>query len=292
MIHYMNRTCESMSNGPDLNVWRVSIPEEAVRYEFLMDGILALSSLHLALESPGLSRRYHELALHYQNVGLRRYTDALKDITADNSHALFAYAVMITVMAIANPGFQKQTGDPNYKKSLVNMFELLQGVRIISAAYGESLRSGKFGSLFRDTPLGSERSLTDPDVLKAMNSLRERANTVAKYVRPEIQGTYLSGIENLEIVFEVMAASSHLGPIVSWPAMIDGHLVELFKQGDPMAELIFLHYGLLLLYTHDRWWGKQFGRGLIGELITSISSISLEWASCTTWVREYTIIAT
>jgi hypothetical protein len=286
MIHYINSTCETMSHGPDLTVWKIAIPEEAVRYDFLMDGLLALSSLHLAFKNPGVNRRYAQIALHYQNVGLRRYTNALKHISTDNSHALFAYAVITTVMTLAVPGSHQQMDLPDCITSLVSMFELLQGVRIIGDASRESLRTGKFGPLFREIPLDIERPVAAPNVLNAMLDLRERAGTVAKYVQPDKHGVYLSGIEGLELVFGSVATSNHLGPIMAWPAMINKKLLEFFKQGDPMAQLIFLHYGVLLLYTHDRWWGRSFGLRLIDSLAASLSAIDAEWASWTRWVKD------
>lgn len=286
MVHYLNSTCESMSNGPDLSVWSNSIPEEAVRFEFLMDGILALSSLHLTFESSGQFRRYNELALYYQNTGLWRYADALKHITVDNSHALFGYAIITTVMALAVPRLHQRIDVPDYRESLISMFELLQGVRIISKASGDSLRTGHFGTLFRDILLEIERPRPAPDVQDAMNALREQAITVARYVQPEKRGIYISSIDILEWVFGSMATSSHLGPIMAWPAMINEKLVEFFKQSDPMAQLIFLHYGVLLLYIHNRWWGRDFGLRLIEDLTASISAVSPAWAVCTSWDKD------
>jgi hypothetical protein len=275
-----------MSHGPDLDVWRNVVPEEAVRHNFLMDGLLALSALHLAFENQETRWRYTEIAIHYQNSGLRQYTDALKQITVDNSHALFAYAIITTILALALPGSCQETDVPSCIESLVSMFELLQGISIISQASGGSLRTGKFGLLFREVPLELERPVPAPNVVDAMVNLRKRAGSVAKYVEPGRLEVYLSGIDSLELVFGSVVASKYLGCIMAWPATINGKLLELFKRSDPMAQLIFLHYSVLLLYTHDRWWGRNFGLRIIKGLTASISAIDPEWASCTGWVSD------
>ncbi|KAH6625480.1 hypothetical protein C7974DRAFT_376989 [Boeremia exigua] len=270
-----------MSHGSDLAVWKACIPEEAVRHDFLIDGLLALSSLHLASKDPGEEQRHTKIAFHYQNTGLRQYAKALESITVDNNHAIFAYADITTVMALAVTVSHQQMTFADCTASLVSMFELLQGVRIVSEESKDPLRTGKFRLLFHGIPLNLEQTVPAPDVLEAMLDLRERAGTVTKYVQPDRYGVYLSGIDRLELVFGRVATSDHLGPIIAWPTMIDKKLVELFEQGEPMAQLIFLHYGVLLLYTHDRWWGKGFGLQLIDGLTAFLSAIDADWVAQT-----------
>ncbi|KAK7184316.1 C6 transcription factor [Paraphaeosphaeria sporulosa] len=106
-----------------------------------------------------------------------------------------------------------------------------------------SLASSARGSTEPGFPVEIERTVAASDVAVAMDALRKLAGTVAKYVQPEKLGIYLSGIDSLELAFESVATTSHLGPVVAWPAMVDERLLEFFKQGDPMVELIMLHYG-------------------------------------------------
>ncbi|OAL52012.1 hypothetical protein IQ07DRAFT_506861 [Pyrenochaeta sp. DS3sAY3a] len=94
LLHFVNFTAETISRGSEeeLRVWGRAVPEEATQHEFLMDGLLALSSLHFAFEHPDMRARYVEIAIHYQNSGLRRYAEATRHITKANSHAIFAYS--------------------------------------------------------------------------------------------------------------------------------------------------------------------------------------------------------
>jgi len=52
-----------------------------------------------------------------------------------------------------------------------------------------------------------------------------------------------------------------------------------------MARLIFLHYGVLLLHAHDRWWAKGFGVRLVQDLAVSLRMLSSDWASATEWAE-------
>lgn len=275
-----------MAQGSDIDVWRKAVPEEAVRYEFLMDGLLALSSLHLAFEKPELRQRYTKIAIQYQNSGLRRYTTALEHITIDNSHALFAYAIIITILALAFPGVCQGPAHPSHTESIASMCELLQGVGLINRVSGCSFRDGKFGKWFQSFPLESKPPPTS-DAASALTKLRERAANVAKYVEPDRHQIYLSGIESLEVIFGLIGELEFLGYILVWPAMISEQLLGFFRRGDPMAQLIFLHYGVLLLQLHDRWWGRNFGIRLIEDLTVSLCAIDREWASWTEWASQH-----
>jgi hypothetical protein len=84
---------------------------------------------------------------------------------------------------------------------------------------------------------------------------------------------------------------SYLGHIIGWPTTVGEKLLELFKEGDPMAQLIFVYYGGLLLYTRDRWWGSNTGYRLINSLSRSVSEKNPDWVDLTQWARTAAIAA-
>ncbi|KAL1617088.1 hypothetical protein SLS56_011161 [Neofusicoccum ribis] len=85
----------------DLEIWRDAVPAYAGTYEFLMDGIPAFASLHVALKNPEKRKRFTEHALSYHNSGLKQFSDTLPFMNPDNCDALFAFAV-ITALLLAN----------------------------------------------------------------------------------------------------------------------------------------------------------------------------------------------
>jgi hypothetical protein len=66
-----------------------------------MDGLLTLAALHFASNHPAARWRYVEYASRYQASALRKYTVALQIVTESNSHALFAYATITMILAVA-----------------------------------------------------------------------------------------------------------------------------------------------------------------------------------------------
>ncbi|KAH7112502.1 hypothetical protein B0J11DRAFT_498101 [Dendryphion nanum] len=233
MVYYTTTTYETMANSlEDIEIWRKVVPKEAVQHDFLMDELLALSSLHFASQNPGSRWQFAEIAIQYQTSALRKYASALEHVTKDNCDALFICSILITILALAFP-----------------------------------------------------------NVALMIVRLRERTDSIAESVDPERRQAYLSGIEALKTAFGLMKASTHLGPVIAWPAMVNEKLLKLFKQSDPIAQFIFIHYGVLLLYTRDRWWGRDIGVSLIESLACSLYATDPEWATWTEWARETAALA-
>jgi hypothetical protein len=74
--------------------------------------------------------------------------------------------------------------------------------------------------------------------------------------------------------------------VIAWPVTISNKLTDLFQQEDPMAQLIWVHYGVLLLGIDNYWWGKGFGVRLINSVSESLHSTDKEWTTYTQWARD------
>lgn len=285
LFYYMNNTVETMSNGPDVEVWRKAIPEEASHHEFLMDGLLALAALHFAGNYPAVRWRYVEYASRYQASALRKYTTALQTVTESNSHALFAYAIVTMILALAFATVHRSGTSSSSIDDMISFFRLLQGVGAVNHVSGAHLSNGPFSALWDLEPGEGESVELRPDAAIALSALVQRAESYAEQECPDRCQVYLSSIERLEHVFRRLETSQNLRHIMAWPSGVQSNLLEFLLDGDPMARLIFLHYGVLLLHAHDRWWAKGFGVRLVKDLAASLRMFSPDWASATEWAE-------
>jgi hypothetical protein len=286
-----------MAHGPeDVKIWRNVVPEEAVLHDFLMDGLLALSSLHFASQNPNLQWQYTEIAIKYQNLGLQKYKYALEKITNDNSRALFAFSIIINILALAFPNVCPGPMQSSHAEGLMTMLELVQGVGLINhvnETTGVSFRHAEFAALFPPLDHDGEEPALHDDIVHALLRLRERADSITECIGSDKRRAYLTGIEGLEETFRSIRTTEHLGPIIAWPAVVGhGGLLRLFKNNDPMAQFIFLHYGVLLLHARDRWWGRDTGASLVEYLANSLHDADPEWIAWTQWARETAAMAT
>ncbi|PSN69362.1 hypothetical protein BS50DRAFT_572514 [Corynespora cassiicola Philippines] len=286
MVHWMNFTCKTLSHGPpDYEIWHKTIPEDAVHHEFVMDGIFALTSLHIAFDNASKRLYYTKLAMQYQNSGIKKYQRALEEPNEGNFHALFAFSLITTILALAFPNACPGLPLFSHKESIVSLVELLQGVAAVHRACGPTFHKGRFNAFWQ--PLSYSNRCSD-DASAALSRVRQHVDEMAKSesLTPERHKAYLQGLESLEKEFGSMHGSRHLGPILSWPANIDNELLQLFKNKDQMAEVIFMHYGVLLLHARDRWWARDIGVCLIEGLTISVCTLDPQWTCLTQWAER------
>ncbi|USP76458.1 NTF2-like protein [Curvularia clavata] len=291
MVHYMNKTSRTLAqDAEELPVWTEAIPEEAMRHDFLMDGLLGMASLHFACYNSHSWRQYTEFSIQYQNSGLKKYNDALGNITEDNCTALFAFSVVLNVMAIALPNTNPDSAASAYTETMMTMLELVRGIGLIHATSVTMLRTGKLAPLFRYIPGEAE---PDDETKAALEILRQHANSLMNSgsINEGRHTIYLAGIRALEVAFGCIILSNHFAPIIGWPTWIwpDEHrdeLIRLIQHGDVMARVILMHYGVLLLHIRHHWWGKQTGISLIDDVAISVDAAGPSWAPLTRWPRE------
>ncbi|KAH7413882.1 hypothetical protein DE146DRAFT_731459 [Phaeosphaeria sp. MPI-PUGE-AT-0046c] len=279
MVHYMTTTCATLSHGEeDITIWKELVPEEATQHDFLMDGLLALASLHLAWQNPTSKWEYTAAAIQYQDSALRNYRTALEAITDDNRHALFASSIIITILALA---FSVTCPDPPNASPyarIASVVELLQGIGFVNQAVGPSIHQGKYRGLFQPH-FSREQSRLSKDLACSLSDLRELACGTNGSLENDIHQAYISGIDSLHEAFSCMEGSTHLGPVLAWPTSVSRELLRLFKQGDPMAETIFMYYGVLLLHAQERWWAKDLGLRVVNDLANSVCVEGPQWAA-------------
>ncbi|CAK7233495.1 hypothetical protein SBRCBS47491_008629 [Sporothrix bragantina] len=174
LLHnYSTLTSYSLSADPVLrNVWRINVPQEGFRHNFVLRSVFALSALHMAAYAadPADKARYLQVARAEHGVALRDIATALSNASADNCSALYVSAAMTFMYAWAAP---RQPGDiflvaakpsspsssptsPGNKNTpgvVADWFPLVRGLRSITEAWLQDILKGPFGIVMR---LGSE----------------------------------------------------------------------------------------------------------------------------------------
>lgn len=84
-------------------VWRDAVPREALRYDFLLSAIFALTALHRAFEMPVAQARLINLALQYQTQAVTRFRNVLHDIGPESCNAAFAFSSLTMFVSLALP---------------------------------------------------------------------------------------------------------------------------------------------------------------------------------------------
>lgn len=286
MHHYVTETSGTMGTGQAIDAWRYAIPKEAAQYEFLMDGILGLSAMHMAHLRPAQHDTYAAAAMHYQNRGIRHYQPALSHITDENCRAMFAFGMIVTTITLAVANTSPDGPANSAQNTVITMFELVRGNTfvVVAKAY-QSLRSSALNPIFTTFHEPVETPATE-DVRRALSLLRQRLDASAADSEPGRHRMLDTAIEHLETGFRKVQQSASIGFVLGWPVVIDHAMFALLAQSDPMVQLIFLQYGVLLLHVHDMWYGKNFGHRLIRQMSDCLHALGPEWVPWTAWARD------
>lgn len=282
MHHYITVTCSTLSDQAILQqIWRVVIPKEALSYNFLMHGLLALSARHLVCTQPSERHLYTGLAMMHQNLALTSFRPVLDKITPRNCNALFAFSTLVVVFAFAFPQSPGAAQARAPIEETMEIFVLLRDITAIVRPAWDWIEQGSLGPLIRCRTVEPQASVPQ-DVENALDRLEE--HNKATSVVEGIRATYASTIQNLRIAFE----KTSLNPgdrelALAWPIIVEAPYLTLLKMQQPMALIILAHYGVILHGMNDHWWSKGWGIRVIKAVSGRLDAV---WQPSVSWAME------
>lgn len=259
---------------------------DGLTYGFVLEAVLAVAALHKAYMEPQHSKKYMSACLYYQNQCLYAYNKELANINEDNCHAIFAVSALVHVLNIAiSRGGPTLLPTPPIE-TLLLQFQLTRGIMVVLSTAWQTVSSAHYKGLFRmpgaNTPTDA---VNTPEVAYAMDELKRWA-VEAKATDKDVHNVYLNAVESLEDHFRHVEQGGDLNAIIAWPVHLDDKAEQLLAERDPLMMLICVHYGVLCLHVHDRWWAHNFGCRLIWDLSESLHALDASWLPLTSWARS------
>lgn len=252
------------------------------KYEFVLDAVLAVAALHKAHLEPANGKKYASASLYYQSRTLREYKTQLSCIDDDNCHALFAVSSLLPLFTFAmSPGGPGFSPTPPLE-TLLTTFGLLKGIKVVLAASWDTVKFAHYRNVLSLPKVSPDLSIST-EAAFAMDELRRSATDQASDA--DTLEVYRKTIDSLQEQIRMGEHQDISGAIISWSLMIGDEPAELLQRRDPMMMLIFVHYGVLCLQIHDRWWAHDFGRRLILELSEALHALDAAWFPSTSWAR-------
>ncbi|OQE30053.1 hypothetical protein PENSTE_c002G08157 [Penicillium steckii] len=254
MMQWCNTTFYTLSRSEQTDkVWRNNVPEEALSHPFLMHGILAVSSLHLARTGIDPSKRaaYLNRAVAHQNQALALFREILGDINESNAKAMFAFASIVVVYTFGFPQTPDVQDPWTSVDDLYQVLILTRGIQQVIRSPAEFLSQSNFAPILQvemtSAPLPEDASAT-------MNQLYE-ANEVCG-ARDESHETeiYTATIDNIAEMLSCEYGGMTSSVIAGrWAIRLPARFMELLREREPMALVMLAHYGVLLKALRHRW---------------------------------------
>ncbi|CAG8049354.1 unnamed protein product [Penicillium salamii] len=289
MHKYSTETYQSLSvSDSETQIWRITIPRLALKHDYLMNGILALASMHIATSSePAKALLYHDTGLQYYNRSLRPFRNEIDSITPQNCDAVFAHSIIMIAISVASPRLPVMKDECcSITDNIVILFELLQGVKKILQVSQSWINLGLFsqGEFWRDTP-----EELDTDTEAALTYLFVLNDQLMTGVYSHQHRMMTEVISNLRRCYAKFARSADPAPVLAWLAAVEIDFVYSLRCRQPFSLLVVMYWGVLLTELDgQRWWARNSGKALVSELLDALRPGDPRWDSALAWVQRKT----
>lgn len=275
MHHWSTRTSCSFANQ-FVNVFRDHAVSEAFRHDYLMDALFATTSLHIAceMEDATAARIHVSTALQYQNRTMSGLRKTLNNISPSNCDAILTSAMLMMICAFLSSLMPIGSDDAPVpaEEAVFKLVDFLYGVKYILDLSRPWVVEGPIGTII------GLRKYSAGEVWFPAKALRH-LNQAFTDVKGQSYSTFEAAITGLEEIFQ--GKHGTIGYLI-W---VEPGYMEKLREGNMVARIIFMHWGVLLYILEDMWWSTYSGRKLVQDLSASLRGQSDELDRAIEWCR-------
>ncbi|KEF54244.1 uncharacterized protein A1O9_09410 [Exophiala aquamarina CBS 119918] len=278
-----HKSCSTPGAG-DEEVWEQLVPTLSVRYDFLLNGLLALAAFDCARSAPQSTyEQYVNSAVEYHALALGTFRSHLPLINPESYEAALCLSLMLMILALASAQFTPKSATsktPDMVQNAIVHFELLRGCVPIADINEDYLLSNPYIrnlKLFEDLP----RTTIDERVREALTQLsdfndRKIVSTVHESDERRMRqiahwGACKKALAVLGELFEKCVDDFSLGYVLGFLNIAGEEYIKALKDEDNASLLILMFWGVLMdKLGHKVWWADQFGSLLVSEIASRI----------------------
>lgn len=293
MHHYSTETSMFRMGVRDdtKQIWATYVPQQAIKYPFVMHGLLATSALHLAYLNRYQSSHYLQLCNKHQTVALREYRTLLdSNINAENADALFILASIICVTTMARACEEAEVADiPRTMsiESITEFFFLTRGVRdVIHAAY-EYIQAGPMVAIFDAQRIPEDETvILPPEVVQQFLAINQLLDTWG--LDPEALTHCRTALNELidnvykAITFFAPKEMVTTGTVWRWPINVPTQFVRLVSACNPPALVIFMYFAAAVSAVRNTWYNEHWSEFAVNGVSLILDESMRHWAE---WPR-------
>jgi hypothetical protein len=293
--HFVTTTSGTLSVGATgRSTWATALPQVAKSHPFVLDGIIAVTSLHLSrcLGFESERRINFNIANDRLSKGLIHYRTGLRHVTEGNAEALFIFSIVITAWTLLTIGEDNKAllESTNAKSGLSNwhqdntskllfatiqMLSCIRGVLIIIIPYWYRLETGPLEPMLNRN-WWPQRVPVSPKAIEEDLKLRELEKM---WMRPEKSYEYYfdtlaSSLKELRecfaLVNELTVRNQRPGArkneeiltdwsaTLVWAVHLSPTFTKLLEQRIPEAWVLLAHFAMLPARVNEIVWLESF----------------------------------
>lgn len=284
--HYVSVACLTIGTAKNMHVWQVSIPRLALSHEFLMQGLLSISALHLSTLQPARHIELIRQATMAEHKALPSYRQFVSDNKPDKIHAVFAFAGFLVPYLLSVSGWlDTPVGRiPSHDDPLPHWFYVLRGLVSMCAQSWFELANGPFSPLLVRTiaPVDCNRNPDDVHLVNIYGLLEQNTRPTSEDVKTLL--LCRAALDELRRVaalpYSPCKTLDTTAVVYIWPGSISEQFVLLLHQHRPEALVILAHYCVMLKRVNSCWYLKGVGSSM---LIAIENALENEWRPWISW---------
>jgi hypothetical protein len=289
--HYTTSTSLTLARGRKEHeeVWKITVPQLALDYPFLMHGLLAISALHLAYLRPERQHEYAIIAANHENIALPFFRTNTSNISERNCSAVFAFSGLVIIYAMASP--QPDRGllfaDSRGTEGVPEWLQLLRGTYALLSSVWHLVAAGPMAPLLNRVPArGGGFNNPDDAHITTLLPLFSLPMCPSSERREEID-VYLAALEGLRESFWIPYSSDKAFDIETapflWPVRVPPAFIKLLSQRKPEALILLAHQCVLLTRVGPCWFMDSHVRQLMATIQADLGE---EWRHWIAWPLE------
>lgn len=280
--HYFDAAYKSfVTNHTTQHVWLDVVPTLAYENPFLLHGILACTSLHMAYMDPAHRHIYSLQACSHQSIALPMFRFAIDHPSEQNCDSIVAFAYLLVIYSFANDTDPSKYSlflvDDDSKNNGKNGLVIPQWLHFIRAGCSmlcdvwDRVENGPVSALaaaWEDEIVARDDNLPYMDHFLALipSDSSWSSESISIYRNAAIALAQSFAYLNSKDTESSINTWNVLG---SWPVRVEAEYVDLLHERHPGA-LVLLAYYCIILKKLEKWW---YFEGRAVKLISSIMEV-------------------
>ncbi|KAG8159625.1 hypothetical protein KVR01_010262 [Diaporthe batatas] len=272
--HYTASTSLTLSsNAPAMQVWQDRVPRIALRTDYVLHALLAVSALHLSHLRPHARMSYWATGVKLYHGALSKAQLEMENVTEENCTAVYVFSTLTGFYSLAQNGElasrSEQTEDADDdEEDLLSWVFLFRGIKtLIMLPHLVILHQGELAPMFEQGLIRALKTRSCPtcDPESILELLRDIVTDPAEQV------IYTDAIQHLQKSFHnVFGRSSEAvvetTDVFVWLFDVSEEYMDRLRRHEGPAVAIFICYSLLVSQLRGVWWAKGWGEWISARL--------------------------
>ncbi|KAJ6071436.1 hypothetical protein N7499_009450 [Penicillium canescens] len=298
---YLTSTYHTLSqDGLSAYHLSMSIPRMASSFPYLLDSLLALSALHLASVEDENRASWLDTALNYQGQACSGLGKVISDLSPPDYEPAFVASIFILILAMGLKAISIHSQPPDPVSVVLEVRNLISGPAMISSRIHEagggsqlegwlcapetqeSLEAGEHSHGSAPEEDNKKLFRLHGNIVASLNQLLSTIDTKEDSKKDTYRGTWQLLYQAIEPWPKIGAQ----GGVIAWPLFLSDEFCSLLQNGEWMARILFLHYGLAMRLMCNRWYVRDWGRRLVMATLEPLVEIPQEWNDTIAWIGK------